>query len=139
METQTIKNLKSQGEIINQIMQQSINLNEVNLYLSNIDKLAMLCEEGDLSEKEIYLEQYLHKQNSQLLKILQSKILEIILDSNIQFDTIINHAQKVKMVLGDSDICALQQSGNIKLMEEYVVAKIIAEDLDMRHLHEKSL
>lgn len=131
---QLIKNLCYSHGNFNRIINQCLTLKELDMYLNDLDIQAQLTEEQYINGQE----NEFAKRDAILLKILQSKILEIVLNSDIDKSEIIYNARLIKEELDEADMIELENAQNIPVYKIYMIVKIIVDNLEVVNLQTKN-
>ena len=131
---QLIKTLCNRNENFNKIINQCLKLKELNMYLYNLDVQAQLSEEYGNNVQEIEI----MEREATLLKILQSKILEIVLNSGMEQSEVLFNARIIKDDLDEADMVELETSQTIPAYKIYMIVKIIVDNLEVVNLQTKN-
>ena len=131
---QLIKTLCNRNENFNKIINQCLKLKELNMYLYNLDVQAQLSEECGNNVQEIEI----MEREATLLKILQSKILEIVLNSGMEQSEVLFNARIIKDDLDEADMVELETSQTIPAYKIYMIVKIIVDNLEVVNLQTKN-
>ena len=104
------------------------------MYLYNLDVQAQLSEEYGNNVQEIEI----MEREATLLKILQSKILEIVLNSGMEQSEVLFNARIIKDDLDEADMVELETSQTIPAYKSYMIVKIIVDNLEVVNLQTKN-
>ena len=117
-----------------------IQLDDLNLYLHNLDNQALMLQKSSVSIFNNPSNQSIDTQNEQLLNQLTDKVLYIIKNTEIDYNDIFAYAHNIKIILdNDVDIINLEPSKAINAYKTYIVVDIIINNLYNSQNQQKTL
>ncbi|MBQ7797563.1 MAG: hypothetical protein IJ371_00385 [Clostridia bacterium] len=111
----------------NNIINKCIKLDELDLYLHNLDRIAQLSQKSNANIEKNSAINILEQRNEKLLSIIHNKITKIIENYNIDIQDIICYADKVKYALDGVDIVDMKPVQNIQAQKTYLITDIIVK------------
>ena len=128
----------TQNKVFNKIIEDCLQFKELDEYLKCLDMQACL-QQGDYLESESMARMNKLKQyETSTIKVLQSKMVEIVLSSGIRQEYAIHTASIIEEQLGDEDFVDNQIDNNF-LAKLYIIVKEIRQALELIKPQEKSL
>lgn len=136
---QIIKRQYSNNNKFNEFIDKCMQIKELDLYLHNLDMQADLYENGNLSVMDIKKQDMLDRQNIQLVQLIESKLVKIIINEDMDDLQIMHNTNQLKLALGEEDMLELEQAKVIPAYKLYTIAKIVCDILHLQRVKEKTL
>ena len=128
------------NEQLKNIIDKCTKLKEIDIYLHNLDREAQINQGVNLTEQNRRDLIAIEGQNIKLGTIMQSKILEIMLNANINQKEVYEYALKIRaMFEEDLDIADMDKEQMLKACKRYVVAKIVMDNINFLQMQQKTL
>ena len=121
------------------VIEKCVQLNNISIYLHNLDKIAILNNDEHSREKNIQAINSLEKQNEEILHHLKTEINEIIFMCNPNQEELLNYCNLIKHKLSNElDMISLPAEKSYTAYKMYLSADIISGILMTKH-QEKTL
>ena len=127
------------NKAFNQIIEECLQFEELDTYLACLDMKAKFEQEDFVAIDNMATLHNIIKQETILLKILQSKFVEVVLESGANQSGILLNATILQDQLGDEDIILNEVDDNKTLHKVYIIVKEIKQALELMQVQEKSL
>lgn len=138
-----INNLISKQNTLHQkyrnVIEKCIQLNNLSVYLHNLDKIAILNNDECSKQKNIQTINTLEMQNEQIMNLLKTQINEIVLIYSLNQEELLNYCNLLKHKLSNEvDMASLPPEKSYMAYKMYLSAEIIS-DILMKNNQEKTL
>ena len=112
------------------IFAQCLTIDELNVYLKNLNKQARLYQKSYIRESDEQLNQKLELENAELLQVLKSKISAILVDSGIPSEDLHSYFKRSKAILhNDVDLADMGRATALKVSKMCLISTIIVDNV----------
>lgn len=111
-----------------------------DVYIQNIDKIASICNNSCLTFADKSLIKLLEIRNKSILSNIQSKIVHILQNRNIDISNFECYVDQVKTILGeDVDIADLDKKQSLMATKIFLTADLISNIINDLNIQQKTL